>query len=393
MLGIEVTQAIQNVSHDVRLIAGKKTVVRVYLKPQSLPRNLRVRGELAVSDGPAAPAQYLSSHNVVSLNADDHPDMAAQRLDAELSLNFELPGRGVGPMVARLNRIVPATRGDDVPLANPEMSREVAFVSAPPLRIRVLGLRFTDDRTEPARTFAPNAIHFDFLKSFLTRTYPVPGLEWSHIVLDAGVDVKPPFAADPPQQNDPVWARVAGFAIARLQLLRQADVNAGRDPRTHFYGLVADDSGFFRGRASRVAAFADPSVVAFGPAGNPSRYPALDWDGDASFCDWYGAHELAHTLGCRHPGCQDAPGGQSRQQRDPQSTYPYALGRLSDDTEDCVGFDTGDPNLGIAMRAYPHTNSSDFMTYCDNQWVSRHIYDELFTRLVQEDEQFAPATS
>lgn len=390
ILDIEVTQAIQNLRHEVRLIAGKKTVVRVYLKPNALPRNLRVRGEILISRGTTAPARFLVSKNTITLKGSGNPSLGTQRRNAELSLNFELPGRGIGPLLIQLNRVMPATRGDDIPISNPGQTRQVEFVSAPPLRIRVLGLRYVDDRQTPAQTFAPDALHFDFLNSYLTRTYPVPRLEWSQIVVNAGPNIKPPFHSPDFPRIDPIWSAVAGRVIARLQLLRQADVNSGRDPRTHYYGLVADDSGFFRGRASRVAALADPSVVAFGPTGNPSNYANFAWDEDSSFGDWYGAHELAHTLGCRHPGCQKTPTSQPSQGRDPQSTYPYVLGRLSDAAEDCIGFDTGDPDLGMPMRAYPHATSSDFMTYCDDQWVSRHTYDELFDRLVEEDENFAP---
>lgn len=392
MLDFEVTQAVQNLDHDVRLIAGKKTVVRVYIKPNALPRNVRVRGEILISHGATTPARHVVSKNIISLKQSGHPSLNEQRRDAALSLNFELPSRGTGPLVVQLNRVIPATRGDDIPISNAEDTRDVDFVSAPPLRIRTLGLRFTDDRLNPPQTFAPDAIHFEYLKSYITRTYPVPGLEWSQIVINAGTNIKPPFASDPPLDDDPVWAAVAGRVIARLQLIRQADLNGGRDPRTHYYGLVADDSGFFRGRATRVAAIADPSVVAFGPTGSPSNYASLAWDDDESYGDWYGAHELAHTFGCFHPGCKSSPTGPSRQGRDPRSSYPYALGRLSDANEDCVGFDTGDPDLGLPMRAYPRTTSSDFMTYCDNQWVSRHTYDALFSRILQEDTQFAPAT-
>ncbi len=392
ILDFEVTQAVQNLDHDVRLIARKKTVVRVYLKPNALPRNVRVRGEILTSQGSMTPARHVTSKNIISLRQADHPSLAEQRRDAELSLNFEIASRGVGPLVVQLNRIIPATRGDDIPISNPEVTREVSFVAAPPLRIRTLGLRFIDDRLDPPQTFAPDAIHFEHLRSYLKRTYPVPELEWSQIVVNAGDNIKPPFASNPPKDDDPVWEKVAGRVIARLQMIRQADLNGGRDPRTHYYGLVADDRGFFRGRATRVAAVADPSVVAFGPAGNPTNYASLAWDDDDSFGDWYGAHELAHTFGCRHPGCRASASEPRRQKRDPQSTYPHAHGRLSNASEDCVGFDTGDPDLGLPMRAYPRMTSSDFMTYCENQWVSRHTYDELFTRLLQEDERFAPLT-
>ncbi|GAA6179569.1 hypothetical protein NBRC116594_10070 [Shimia sp. NS0008-38b] len=268
--------------------------------------------------------------------------------------------------------------GDDVPVSNPNDTVEVNFVSAPPLRIRVLGLRYNDNRLNPPQSFAPDALHFALLRSYLTRAYPVPGLEWSQIVVPIGNDVEPPFSDG--TQSDPLWQTLAARVLLRLQLIRQADVNAGRDPRTHYYGLIADDSGFFRGRATQVAALADPTTVAIGPSGR-NRF---SWDDDGSYADWYGAHELAHTLGCRHPG-------HCNQGRDPLSSFPYANGRISDALEGCVGFDTGDPDLGLPMRALPHPSNSDFMTYCENQWVSRHTYDEIFDRLQLEDTQFAPA--
>ncbi len=196
-----------------------------------------------------------------------------------------------------------------------------------------------------------------------------------------GDGVEPPFSDG--TQADPLWQTLAARVLLRLQLIRQADVNAGRDPRTHYYGLIADDSGFFRGRATRVAAIPDPTTVAMGPAGRGG----FAWDTDGSYADWYGAHELGHTIGCRHPGhC-------SNQERDPLSSFPYANGQISDSDEGCVGFDTGDPGLGLPMRALPHPENSDFMTYCEDQWVSRHTFDEIFDRLHLEDVQFAPAVS
>jgi hypothetical protein len=96
VLGIEVTQAIQNMAHDVRLLAGKAAVVRIYLEPQGLAANASVRGEIVVSAGPAAPGTYIASANATVQRAAGHPGLAAQRRDAALSLNFVLrapPGR------------------------------------------------------------------------------------------------------------------------------------------------------------------------------------------------------------------------------------------------------------------------------------------------------------
>lgn len=378
--GVEVVQAIQNLANDVRLIAQKRTVVRIYVIPDGLPRNVRVRAEIAVATTSGGPEKYIVSRNIVSLRFSGHPDVEAQRGDAEQSLNIELPPQHVGELHIRVKRIIPVAMGDDVPINNPDHKVKVEFEAAPPLRIRVVGLRYTDNRLNPPASFAPDALHFDLLRSYLTRAYPVPGLDWSQIVVPIGSNVEPPFSDG--TTDDPLWQTLAARVLLRLQLIRQADVNAGRDPRTHYYGLIADDSGFFRGRATQVAGAPDPATVAMGPAGRSG----FAWDSDGSYADWYGAHELGHTLGCRHPG-------HCNQGRDPLSSFPYANGRISDAAEGCVGFDTGDPDLGLPMRALPHPDNSDFMTYCENQWVSRHTYDEIFDRLHLEDIQFAPAVA
>jgi len=380
IIGVEVVQAIQNLAHDVRLIAQKRTVVRVYVKPDSLSRNVRARAEIAVSSTRDGPEKYIVSRNIVSLRSSDHPDLEAQRGDENESLNIELPPQQVGALHVRVNRIIPVAIGDDIPISNSNNAVEVNFEYAPPLRIRVVGLRYTDNRLSPPESFAPDALHFDLLRSYLTRTYPVPAVEWSQIVVPIGSNVEPPFSDG--TLNDPLWQTLAARVLLRLQLIRQADVNAGRDPRTHYYGLIADNSGFFRGRATQVAGAPDPATVAMGPAGRRG----FSWDNDGSYADWYGAHELGHTLGCRHPG-------HCNQGRDPLSSFPYENGRISDAAEGCFGFDAGDPDLGLPMRALPHPDNSDFMTYCENQWVSRHTYDEIFDRLHLEDAQFAPVNA
>ena len=90
-LGIEIRQAIQNLAHAVRLNAGKRTVIRAFLSPKGLVRNVRVRGELAGAERAVAPEQYLTSVNIVSLKADHHPALAEQNSNVDQSLNFEIP--------------------------------------------------------------------------------------------------------------------------------------------------------------------------------------------------------------------------------------------------------------------------------------------------------------
>lgn len=387
VMGIEVTQAVQNMAHGVRLVAGKTTVARVYLQPRNLSANIAVRGEIAVAAKPGAPARYVASSNSVRLQAAGHPDLAAQRRDATTSLNFVLPTPVAGALVVRLNRIVPRAGGDDVPIDDgPGRERRVAFEDGVPLRVRAIGLRYTDPRRQPPTTHAPDALHFDYFRSFLLRAYPCTGIQWSQIVVAAPRRFVPPFSGDPlPDGSDPLWERLLNIIHNFMLQLRQSEINAGRDPRTHYFGLISDEAGFFRGAANTVPVNANPGVVAVGPVGRPRN--SFKWDDDLSYADWYGAHELAHSFGAFHPGfCNGQP-------RDPRSTFPYADGRLSDGTEDCVGFDVGDATLSLPMRAYAHEIWHDVMTYCEYQWVSKHTYDALYDRLGLEARRFAPPGS
>ncbi|WP_201751940.1 hypothetical protein [Microvirga arsenatis] len=344
ILGFEVTQAIQNMAHEVKLLAGKTTVVRVYVAPRGLSSNLRVRGEIVVSAHPGAPGAYVASANETVLRATQHPGLAEQRRDAALTLNFLLPAPPASPMTVRLKRIPVVAGGDDFPILEEGNELQVTFTSAPMLRVRALGIRYTDPRQDPPRQFAPDATHFDHLRSYLTRAYPAAGIDWSQAVINAPATFVPPFSGPQlPNGFDPLWWALLGILHQQMLTIRQADMDAGWDPRTHYYGLVSDHSGFFRGAANDVPTAPAPNTIAVGPCGKAG--PGY-WDDDGSYGDWYGAHELAHTFGRFHPGfCNQSSD-------DPH--FPYANGTISDAGQDCIGFDVGDPALNLRMRAYPH---------------------------------------
>jgi hypothetical protein len=381
ILGFEATQAIQNMAHGVRLIAGKPVVVRVYLEPPSLSTNLRVRGEIVVAARPGAPGAYIASSNEVTLRAVQHPGLAEQRRNADLSLNFLVKKTQVGAMAVMLKRLSAVSGGEDFPILPEGNDLQVTLSAAPVLRVRALGIRYIDGKTEPPEQNAPDAAQFNHLRSYLRRVFPVSAIEWSQAVIAAPKNFVPPFLGPKlPDGFDPLWDALRKILHRYMLIIRQADMNSGWDPRTHYYGLVSDKSGFFRGAANDVPAAPAPHTVAAGPCGVP---PKGHWDNDLSYGDWYGAHELAHTFGRKHPGFCDM---QSKD--DP--LYPHSDGAISDAAEDCVGFDTGDPTLSIPMRAYPPEHWCDFMTYCDQQWISKYTYDGIYERLMLEDKQFSP---
>lgn len=357
--GAEVVQCVQDISNSVPLIAGKTTIVRVYLDPASVSKTGPFTGELAWTRGGGD--TFLPAINSIRLNPQSPVSLTEQREELDKSLNFRLPAAAIaaGTLSLRISRIF-QPGGADVPVA-PISIAPVTLSAAPPLRIRVIGLRYKDG----AATITPAALHFSFLRSFLQRAYPVASVEWSHIVVDA--DFGAPF-------NDSTVDR----ANAQIAALRSREVSSGVDPRTHYYGLVDDNGGrnFMRGKAFAIPGTPQPDTVASGPAGTPNGFAG---DRDASYADWYGAHELGHTFGRYHPGFP--PGQQDAS--DPH--FPYEDGCLSSPDNKYVGVDTGDNDLSLPASALPGLKYHDVMTYADNQWVSAYTYQAILARLAEED--------
>jgi hypothetical protein len=387
VLGIEVCQTIQNSVHAVPLVRGKRTLVRIYFQPLGFAAVAEIQGEIEVSPSPGAPARYVASTGAVAIGAAPHPDLKAQRRDIKNSLNFILPADVLtwAGLTIRVKRLF-AGSSDIAVGANAPVS--VPMVDAAPLRIKAIGLRYVlSNPGVPPVQVAPAAHHFDYLRSFLERAYPISTIEWSQIVVQADPRLAPPFAGPTlPNGADPLWLAQLNVVHNQLSAIRAKDLDAGTDPRTHYYGMIsdADKRLFFRGAAKDVPQRPNPSIVAVGPTGDPSQYARLAWDTGRSFGGWYGSHELGHTFGRYHPGFCD--------QDATDTQFPYANGRIGDeDNGDMIGVDMGDATLGIPMRVMANESCHDIMTYCDNQWISAYSYQAILARLSAEDTLFAPA--
>ncbi|MGH8887451.1 MAG: hypothetical protein ACRDYX_20250 [Egibacteraceae bacterium] len=362
--GIEVTQAVQDLAHSVPLIAGKATVVRLYLSLDADgDRAVTVGGELELHQGGHAPARYLPAMGTVQLDPSTSLTLAERRGDVAQSLNFRLAKADVaaGPLTLRVGRVTDAMAGRRLVLVEGpgvQATVTVELVESPPLRLRVIGLRYTG---RDGRHRSPRALDFALLLSWLRRAYPVASVQATQIVAD--------LPHTPPLSCGQVNALLAGT--------RNLDVATGADPRTHYLGLVydAEATEFMQGCSSGIPAAADPTVVASAPAGVPRD--GFGWDADGSYADWYGAHELAHTFGRLHPGFG---GGQVRDDDD----FPFPNGQISDG-DTYVGFDVGDPSLSLPARALPGERWHDVMTYCEDQWICPHTYKGIRDRLVEED--------
>ena len=296
--------------------------------------------------------------------SDDHEEL---RRDLGKSLNFHVPIELLksGTLHVALGKLV-QLGVQDQPFSG-EARAECILFDSPPIRVRCIGLRYRDNRT--AQIHTPDAVHFKYLRSYLKRAYPVAEVIWSQVVIDA--DFAAPF-----DQGTPTLSN------AQIAAIRNADVNAGADPRTHYYGLVDDANGrnFMRGLASGIPGAPRPDTVASGPCGRPGGFSG---DNDLSYADWYGAHELGHTFGRYHPGFP--PGEQDKS----DLAFPYDHGQLGDSDNLFIGYDPGDTELGIAPRLLDGFIHHDIMTYADRQWVSAYTFEAIRLRLTAESVAFS----
>jgi hypothetical protein len=352
---MEVTQAVQDLNQSVPLIAGKSTVVRVYLSCYG-SAGMTVRGQLALRRGPSDPEVMIASLNTVVLDPAQAGNVPAKRNDVTRSLNFLVPyaSTGEGPLAIRIASVTDAVTGVAITVGC-ERRPTVWFHPSPPLRVRVLGFRYAFG--SPPVTHTPSSLDFQGLLSWLGRAYPVGQVVSSQAVVDA--TATPEFSC--------------GDINAQLAAIRALDMSGGGDQRTHYYGLVSDGGFFMRGCAG-VPSTPDPGAVGSGPTG-PATW---GWDFDGTYGDWYGGHELGHTFGRRHPGfC-----GETQNDLD---NYPFSNGQLANLDPSFAGFDVGDPILGFPMVAQPGTQWHDVMTYCDFQWLSVYTYLGVRQRLLAED--------
>ena len=354
--GVEVTQAIQNMNHDVPLVARKRTVVRVYLSANT-GAPIAVQGILKARRLPNGPWRAVRSLGPATIDPAENGQLRLKREQESKSLNFLLPESVCHAGFTEVRLVILHQTGPFALLKVPANARrKVRFQVTPPLRVRILGVRFQGG--SPQVSMSPSVLDYTLIQSWLGRAYPVASVEWSQAAVDA------------PQ----AWPFDASIINTFVRGIRTTDVLGGVDARTHYYGLVSDGGGgfFMRGLASGIPGAADPSTVASGPTG-PNTW---GWDLDGSYGDWYTGHELGHTYGRFHAEFCGAAGG---------APYPFVNGQLSNADGAFVGFDTGDPAHGLPMRALPGTIWHDVMTYCTFQWLSTFTYTGIRDRLIQED--------
>jgi hypothetical protein len=252
------------------------------------------------------------------LNPALNGQLRPKREDVRLSLNFRLDPTltKAGRIFVSIKTLTDAATGAEVACTNCAEQLQVTFVESPPLRIQLI--LFGYNTNDPLKTHRPTGRDVFNFWSWLKRTFPVSDVLVEARMVEA--NFSPPFDVE---------SLTCNIANAQLAAIRNLDIDGGTDQRFHYYGMVADSGGFMRGCANSIPNTPDHSAVASGPTGT-----GYAWDGDGSYGDWYGGHELAHTFGRLHPGFCD---GNTRDDPD----YPFERGQLSNADGVFVGFDVG----------------------------------------------------
>ena len=235
--GIEVTQAIQNMNHDVPLVARKRTVVRIYLSATNASTPIAVQGVLKARRLPNGPWRAVRSLGPATVDPAENGQLRVKRENESKSLNFLLPDSVCDAGFTEVRLVLLFQTGPSAFLKVPANARrKVRFQVTPPLRVRILGVRFQGGT--PPVSMAPSALDYTLIQSWLERAYPVAGVQWSQAVVDA------------PQ----AWPFDASIINTFVRGIRTTDVVGGIDARTHYYGLVSDGGGgfFMRGLASGI---------------------------------------------------------------------------------------------------------------------------------------------
>lgn len=345
---IEVTQATQDVTNSVPLIAGKPTFVRVYVScppdgevPQNVAADLQGFGPPGELGAPLAPfSGYLRTACRESFEA--------QRADLRKTLNFALPTEWTQGTLRLLAKVEGAA-GEE----------RVTFQAGHDLRIAWVAMPYVPPQPPPppGPTPTPVVVRPDQKAAAkgptdLLLIYPVAPKNVAYF-FQPGFDqpMREPFTCRPPYSYCPADTRYLTALNDFWNRMDREGYWMGGSPPDRLYGWVPQAA---QGNLCGIA-----DAIWANPKKRKGRVAAgLDSCGAETL-----AHELGHLLddkGLRHaPGC-GASG------HDP--SYPNPDGSIGE-------WGVRITESGAALLD-PH-RTYDFMSYCSPEWVSPYHYRRL----------------
>ena len=364
LLGMEITQATQDLNNGVPLIAGKPTVVRLYFTTTGTTATINnVRGDITgFREGGNTP---FLAQSVGTTNVDTSHDLSAKRRDLTQSLNFVLSPdfyqQGLTHFhVERLN--VQGPGGANL-VCDGCVEWKAGFNRAKPLNLVVVPFQYLHSNL----TADPGATLMGGL-GYLNNVFPLTG-NFPTDTSGINLTILPtrPTSLILPRDNDRMLFALQGILD---ELLSQSGNMLPTD--THILGLAPSGSGGVANLPG-TAAFGDTRALESStfPASDPEFYGAI----------W--AQEIAHNFGRRHVSTSHGEMPPS------DANFPYPHGGI------------GEPGLAIGTEGWNGTpfvldpglpadgskHAHDFMSYGQpndsadhtHSWVSPFTYEGLMS--------------
>jgi hypothetical protein len=364
LIGMEITQATQDVNNSVRLVAGKPTAVRLYFTttgPTTLIEN--VRGDISgFQQGGNTP--FLTT-SINTTNIDTTQDRGAKRLDLTKSLNFLLSPDFFqqGLTHFRVERLNVEGPGGATLVCDGCKQWDASFNRARPLNLVVVPfLYLKSNLTADAGATLMGGL------GYLNNVFPLTG---NFPTDTSGINV----TILPTRPTSLILARDNDRMLFALQnilddLLSQSGSTFPAD--THILGVAPSGSGGVANRPG-TAAFGDIRAIESTtfPASDPEFYGAI----------W--AQEIAHNFGRLHVSTSH------NEQPPSDPNFPYQHGGI------------GEPGLAIGTEGWNGTpfvmlpgipadgskHAHDFMSYGQpndaadhtQSWVSPFTYQGLMS--------------
>lgn len=361
--GMLITQGLQSIDHDVMLIRGKRTFVRVLGQAEGG----HVEGVTAHLNRRDPATGQITGETLLPING-THRTIYTTPIPqgADNSFLFELPMSWVDDDDLWLRAFinpgnVPLEKAadrfnNDFSLTDPILP----LIDSPRLEMDFYLISFTG---ADGVTYAPYADYYQRVINHVRHLYPLASSSGGGADPSPGLrpnvkTVHLPHLADRVDLSDPVcitYSIIKDCAASYVNSWLQAQKwLTGSD---HLYFGAFSSATAPEGLSPRGL-----GIVGEGVAGAPATTATL------------AAHEIGHALGRKHPAqgagdnqCGHSPG---------DFLYPYPDSRAGDHNSE--GFFWGEPLIGQTREVFTLLHRYDLMGYCKPGWISDYTYEHLW---------------